>query len=362
MPHASDRAARPLLSPAQWSIAVVVVAMVLGLVGVSVWTQRIQQEREAALARTEGVTTNSLFMLRETMNFTSTFQAYLEGQATRRQVQIARALLVRRLAVVDQTGQAGAARTSDQFRASLADLGAAVDAAPTGTLAATQAAALAASVQPEIEQFQSRCSQGRRRHGGRRARPDAVLRRDPADGGRRRGRAPHRVAGPRPRSAAVDLARCPGALPRRPRIVARRGAQARRRARRPRAARGARSRPGPRSRARGDGRSAHARARVDQRVRQRVLARSHGARHLGCPDAHPPARRRSRRGGAGRVEPAVHGQRRQRRPARDPRPDSRTASTRTAASRRSAAATWPGSPSSATARRSAWSSRRRTTL
>jgi diguanylate cyclase (GGDEF)-like protein len=154
-PGVSDRASRALLSPAQWVTAIVVLAMVVGLVAASVWTQRIQQEREATLARTEGVTTNSLYMLRETMNFTSSFQAYLEGQATRRDVQIARALLLRRLSVVDQSGEAGGARTGDEFRAALARLDAAVSAAPAGTLPVADRAALAASVQPTIDEFQS---------------------------------------------------------------------------------------------------------------------------------------------------------------------------------------------------------------
>ncbi len=150
-----DRASRALLSPAQWVTAIVVLAMVVGLVLASLWTQRIQQERESTLARTEGVTTNSLYMLRETMNFTSSLQAYLEGQATRRDVQIARALLLRRLSVVDQSGEAGGARTGEEFRSTLARLDAAVSAAPAGTLPPEQRPALAAQVQPTIDAFQS---------------------------------------------------------------------------------------------------------------------------------------------------------------------------------------------------------------
>ncbi|MFN8148958.1 MAG: EAL domain-containing protein [Candidatus Nanopelagicales bacterium] len=150
-----DRASRPLLSPAQWVTAIVVLVMVVGLLAASVWTQRIQAEREATLARTEAVTTNSLYILRETMNFTSTLQAYVEGQSTRREVQIARALLERRLSVVDQSGEAGGARTSDQFRDDLATLDAAVAEAPAGTLPLDDRTRLAASVQPAIDAFQS---------------------------------------------------------------------------------------------------------------------------------------------------------------------------------------------------------------
>ncbi len=150
-----DRASRALLSPAQWVTAILVLAMVVGVVVASVWTQQIQQDRETSLARTEGVTTNSLYILRETMNVTSMFQSYLEGQATRRDVQISRALLLRRLAVVDQSGEAGGARTSEQFRTALAEVDAAVADAPAGTLPVSQRAALAAQVQPTIDALQS---------------------------------------------------------------------------------------------------------------------------------------------------------------------------------------------------------------
>ena len=54
-PAVPDRASRPLLSPAQWVTAIVVLGMVVGLVVASLWTQRIQQDRESTLARTEGV-------------------------------------------------------------------------------------------------------------------------------------------------------------------------------------------------------------------------------------------------------------------------------------------------------------------
>ena len=154
-PAVPDRASRPLLSPAQWVTAIVVLGMVVGLVVASLWTQRIQQDRESTLARTEGVTTNSLYILRETMNFTSSFQSYLEGQVPRRDVQIARALLLRRLAVIDQSGESGGARTSERYGTALGELDEALAVAPPGTLPAAARPALVAKVQPTIDALQS---------------------------------------------------------------------------------------------------------------------------------------------------------------------------------------------------------------
>jgi diguanylate cyclase (GGDEF)-like protein len=138
-----------------WALLGVLVLLLGGLLFADLRGLQLQREREAALARTETSSTNQLYALREVMAFTSAFESYLDGSTTRRDVQIGRALLVRRLSVIDQSGTSTADRESTGFAQAFADLTRSLQEAPLGTMPAGERVAWRARVEPQIAAFQS---------------------------------------------------------------------------------------------------------------------------------------------------------------------------------------------------------------
>lgn len=134
-------------------------AVVLGVALIaclSALVYRANQNASAAdrdaqfLLTTESDAANLVFSQREAGNLALKANAWLAGNATRRDVQVARALLARRLAVVGENGPNPAA-TDPQLIAGLADFDAAFANAPAGILPDAQRASWSASLLPVVD-------------------------------------------------------------------------------------------------------------------------------------------------------------------------------------------------------------------
>ena len=87
---------------------------------------------------TETARSNAVFTMREGYNTALAMDSYLAGAASRRDVQIARALLARRLSVVDYNGKVAAKTVPAQFISTLAGFDEFLGQVPQGTLDAAQ--------------------------------------------------------------------------------------------------------------------------------------------------------------------------------------------------------------------------------
>lgn len=136
---------------AQLVLAGVLLVLLGGLVVSSVSAQNDAREHTASFSRTETSSTNAMYAMRESLNYTTAVQQYLLGQVPRRSVQIARALLAQRLSVVDEYGQDGAQTAGPAYLDALDRLDSAVAAVPAGTPSPAQRAALAPQVTPLVD-------------------------------------------------------------------------------------------------------------------------------------------------------------------------------------------------------------------
>lgn len=122
------------LRPAQLVLAVFLVLVLGGLV----WNSFHVSEQRAAESvfrlTTETTNANVVFTQRESTRYALTVERWLGQGATRRDVQIARALLEQRLSVKDSTGRESRAATSQEYQEALAKIDEAVAAQPPGTL------------------------------------------------------------------------------------------------------------------------------------------------------------------------------------------------------------------------------------
>ena len=87
---------------------------------------------------TETARSNAVFTMREGYNTAIAMDRYLSGAASRRDVQIARALLARRLSVIDYSGDVAAESVPAQFISTLATFDEFLKQVPMGTLNAAQ--------------------------------------------------------------------------------------------------------------------------------------------------------------------------------------------------------------------------------
>ena len=100
----------------QLALAAVLLVLLGGLLVSSISAQNDAREHTDAFARTEASSTNAMYTMRESLNYTSAVQQYLLGQVPRRSVQISRALLAQRLSVVDENGRDGIHRSCGGYR------------------------------------------------------------------------------------------------------------------------------------------------------------------------------------------------------------------------------------------------------
>lgn len=158
-PDAGPRRRRPTPT----AIAVGVLGVLLFVLSVAlVVTSVTAAQRTSARAdyalTTESEAANLVFTQREVGNLSTQANAYLGGNATRREVQIARALLERRLTVQSEFGPNPAADDAE-LRKGLAAFDAAFADAPTGTLPADQRDEWASRLKESTEAFDVRGKQ-----------------------------------------------------------------------------------------------------------------------------------------------------------------------------------------------------------
>ena len=101
----------PRLSTGQKVLTSVVALLLLGTI-LSLISGWLTKSESIYTRSTETSRSNAVFTMREGFNTAVAMDQYLGGQASRRDVQIARALLARRLSVIDFKGQSAAANAA----------------------------------------------------------------------------------------------------------------------------------------------------------------------------------------------------------------------------------------------------------
>jgi len=139
------------LNRGQWTLAVVLLLLIVALVANNYAVTAAQQRYSESYARTETAGNNTFYTLGETLTYVNATQLYLLGAATRRDVQVKRALLAQRLAVVSESGTTAGESTSPEYRTSLDELDDVFRQVPAGILPADQRDRWAAIVLPRAE-------------------------------------------------------------------------------------------------------------------------------------------------------------------------------------------------------------------
>ena len=144
-------APRLRLSRGQLVLAAILALALSTLVASHFIDSAAQRRHTETFARTETATNNVLYTMRETLAYVDQSQRYLLGVTTRRNVQLARALLSQRLSVVGDNGVAAGDAASVDYRAALKSLDDAVAQMTPGLLPADQRDRLSDLVLPRAE-------------------------------------------------------------------------------------------------------------------------------------------------------------------------------------------------------------------
>ncbi|MFM7063066.1 MAG: diguanylate cyclase domain-containing protein, partial [Actinomycetes bacterium] len=118
-------------------------------------SQLARASRAAVEATTATQTSTSLigFTQRESLNSIVAIDQWLAGGSSRRDLQIARALLARRLATADEQGRTAGELAGGAYRTALNDLDAALTTAPPGVLSLEAQRQFREEVGPEVIRF-----------------------------------------------------------------------------------------------------------------------------------------------------------------------------------------------------------------
>ena len=130
-------------------VALLLLGLVVGLADAA----RLRNGSSYASGASESARTNAVYTMREGLNVAFATQRYLSGSASRRDVQIARALLAQRLAVRDEGGVTAGDAVSDrvpEFPVALTAVDEFLDEAPVGVLPVTDRVATSARVSPLV--------------------------------------------------------------------------------------------------------------------------------------------------------------------------------------------------------------------
>ena len=126
----------PALSTGQKVLTSVVALLLIGTI-ISLLSGWLTKSDSIYTRSTETARSNAVFTMREGFNTAIAMDQYLGGTASRREVQIARALLARRLSVIDFKGQSAAdnaAQSYSKFVTDLNNFDAFLREVPAGTL------------------------------------------------------------------------------------------------------------------------------------------------------------------------------------------------------------------------------------
>lgn len=147
---------RLTLNRGQQIVAAVLVLMLIALVAIGFQSSADQNAYSHHSARSEAASTNTFFTVRDSLTYIDRAQQYLLGVVSRRDVQLARAMLAQRLRVVATNGVTGADNTGPDYRAALTALDVVIAQAPPGLLPAEQRARWAATILPRSEALSER--------------------------------------------------------------------------------------------------------------------------------------------------------------------------------------------------------------
>ncbi|GAY18658.1 bifunctional diguanylate cyclase/phosphodiesterase [Mycobacterium sp. shizuoka-1] len=150
-PWLSSPGPRLTLNRGQQIVAAVLVLLLITLVVVGFQSSAQQRAHSHHTARSETMTTNTFFTVRDSLTYVERAQEYLLGVLPRRDVQLARAMVAQRLRVVAADGSTAADATTPEYRSALAGLDSAVAAAPPGVLPPDQRDRWAALILPRAD-------------------------------------------------------------------------------------------------------------------------------------------------------------------------------------------------------------------
>ncbi len=143
------------LNAGQIALLVMLVALLAGLIGTLVAAQEDAVRHTDTATRTESSSTNALYVMRETLNYSLAVQQYLLGAETRRSVQISRALLAQRLSIVDENGKSASAAAGPGYAEALDKLDQLVATFPAGTLPQYRREGLTEQLHPALDGIES---------------------------------------------------------------------------------------------------------------------------------------------------------------------------------------------------------------
>ena len=150
MSAAGERALGPVFRPAQVVLALALV--VLGALLLLSSLVALREDRRAVdrLRDNESAATSAVFIQRETLRLASTAEKWLLGVMPRREVQVQRSLLARRMAVVTTDGRTGNQIVGPRFRDALRRFDDLLATTTPGLLAAEARAAEEARFRPAV--------------------------------------------------------------------------------------------------------------------------------------------------------------------------------------------------------------------
>jgi diguanylate cyclase (GGDEF)-like protein len=143
------------LQPAQWVLAGLLMAILGGLVYNSLHTAETRAADALFRLTSETSAANVIYTQREAMNYGLVVERWMGQGASRREVQIARALLQQRLNVVDDRGLPSAGHTTQEFMDALVRLDRLVASQPPGFLTEEQDQIVRAEGQEALDTFLS---------------------------------------------------------------------------------------------------------------------------------------------------------------------------------------------------------------
>jgi diguanylate cyclase (GGDEF)-like protein len=148
---AADERLRPRWG--QFVLAAVVIGLIAGLALTGARQAATVQARTDALAGSEATRTNIVYTMRESLALSFVVERYLGGEASRRDVQIARALLGQRLGVIGADGVSAGDAAPASYREALFALDDRLEAIPAGTLSPVNQIMWNSSVDPLLDSF-----------------------------------------------------------------------------------------------------------------------------------------------------------------------------------------------------------------
>lgn len=139
--------------PAQVALLVVIILVLISLAFTTTNSSKRAVTQAQIMTQAESTSSSIIFTQREALVYTTRYAQWLGGSITRRDVQIARALLAQRLSVVDVGGVSMGARATPEFTVALTDSDEIILQAPAGFLPADISAQLKKKAAPVISEI-----------------------------------------------------------------------------------------------------------------------------------------------------------------------------------------------------------------